>query len=506
MNARSPISLVVAAGVAVIFVTLSALIALRSITRVEYDAAGKAATSLAQSPRARAASATTGIAIHGDSVARAHALSLSARERRLMMSEDRVLVLGRGSIRVVTAPIKDRDDWDIVGVAAVLARPYREVAVPLALLGLGAALAMLAALTGIRRIAQKPDLVARVLVGAGAAILALTSAALSQALARIPRASSALLGLVAVSAAGAVCAAAWVASGRRRPALLHETVTAWGFLAPSLIHLIVFTAGPLLFALFISFHRWDLLDPVKPFVGLGNYAELMRDRSFLNALVNTALYSLYVPVTMVLALGAALALNQPLRGIGALRTIVFMPYVASFVALAIVWQWMFNYDFGLLNRLLSGVRLPPIDWLGDPRTALAAVMVVSAWVQLGYQMVIYLAALQGIPETLYEAARLDGADYWQRFRHITVPLLRPATIYILVTGIIWSFQVFTLIYVMTEGGPLHSTEVVVYQIYQNAWEFRRMGYAAAMSWILFGLLFFVTLLQWKTLNRKIEYA
>ena len=268
----------------------------------------------------------------------------------------------------------------------------------------------------------------------------------------------------------------------------------------------MFFVGPLFFTLWVSTHRWDLLAAEKPFIGLANYREMFRDPLFWNALRNTAIYALYVPVTMALALGAALIVNQRLRGIRFIRAVVFLPYVVSYVAIAIVWQWIFNFDYGLLNHVLRLVNLPPVDWLANPKTALVAVMIVSAWVQVGYQMVVYLAGLQGIPESFYEAARLDGARGWQRLRYITLPLLRPVTVFIFVTGVIWSFQVFTLVYVMTEGGPVHSTDVLVYQIYQNAWEFRRLGYASAMSWVLFALLLALTLIQWRVLNRRVDSA
>jgi multiple sugar transport system permease protein len=241
-------------------------------------------------------------------------------------------------------------------------------------------------------------------------------------------------------------------------------------------------------------------------VGLGNYRELLADPLFWKALRNTALYSLYVPVTMLLALGAALLLNQPLRGVRVLRAIVFIPTVVSYVAIAMVWQWMYHADYGLFNyviRLLGGTGT---DWLGNPSTALIAVMIVSAWVQLGYQMIVYLAGLQGIPGHLIEAARLDGAGAWQRFRYVVWPLLRPVSLFLFITGVIWSFQVFALVYVMTEGGPLHATDVLVYQIYQQAFEFRRMGYASALSWVLFAILAGLTFAQWRLLNRRVEHA
>jgi multiple sugar transport system permease protein len=465
----------------------------------------------------------------------AGAPSLPAGARERILSEDAPLALGRGTTRVVTAPVKDADDWDIVAAVGVVVHPWRFLPA-FVLLGLLIAIVSgTAALAALRRIAHHPGATARALLAVGASLLAGGSVGQGWALTMrlhaaqrlsglaesaagapaLPHASAlafpspfavALLhALVAAAAVAALLAAAWLASARRRPAEVRETVAAWGFLAPSLAHLLLFTGGPLVFALYLSVHRWDLLSEARPFVGLANYRELWRDALFLNALRNTAVYSLYVPITMVLALGAALALDQRLKGIRVLRAIVFMPYVASFVAIAIVWQWIFNFDFGLLNRGLALFHLPAVDWLGNPRTALIAVMIVSAWVQLGYQMIIFLAGLQGIPEELYEAARLDGAGAWQRFRRITLPLLRPVSGFVLITGVIWSFHAFTLVYMMTEGGPVHATDVIVYQIYQNAWEFRRMGYASAMSWVLFALLMGLTLVQWRLLNRQADH-
>lgn len=445
---------------------------------------------------------------------------------------DRVVIHGRWLTRAVSVPVKDADAWDIVGLVAVQAAPLRDLALPLTALLLAAALAAALARRGIDRLAEEPALPAYAAMIPPVAVLTIVMAvlAVTQRL-RIEAAAAALppvtsrmrfdalalplpsavlsalgLALILALTIAVLLAAGWAAAARRRAGERRETLTAWSFLAPSALHLLVFTAGPLLFTLYLSFHDWDLLSLERPFVGLGNYREMAGDPLFWRSLANTALYALYVPVSMALALGAALVLNQPLRGLPVLRAIVFLPTVVSYVAIAVVWQWMFNVDFGLLNYLLRALRLPAVDWLGDPRTALVAVMIVSAWVQLGYQMVIYLAGLQGIPAHLLEAATLDGASRWGRFRHITLPLLRPVTVYLAVTGIIWSFQVFTLVYVMTEGGPVHATDVVVYRIYQNAWEFRRMGYASAMSWVLFAILLGLTLLQWRTLNRRIDDA
>ncbi|MFN2398920.1 MAG: carbohydrate ABC transporter permease [Gemmatimonadaceae bacterium] len=522
-------AIIVAAGAILIYFALSAIVLVRTFASYEYarvaDIALSVARDLAREPEAQ--SRGDSLLIVAESSAIAASVSLTQSDRQRMFREDKPLVLGSGVTRLVTAPVKDSDDWEIVGAVGVATNPYEKTTLPLAILVLGATAAGATAVAGLNRISSRSDRKARGMIAVSVVCALLTTIgilllireagqtlqpadAAPPAGSMLPpagfRSTALILTLIMTLCAATVCATGWVASARRHPAALRETLVAWGFLAPSLVHLLIFSAGPLVFALFISFHRWDLVDPVKPFVAAANYIELFRDPLFWNALRNTAIYSLYVPLTMMLALAAAMILNQPLRGIGLLRTMVFMPYVASFVAIAIVWQWIFNFDFGLLNWLLAVLHVSSVDWLGNPRTALLAVMIVAGWVQMGYQMVIYLAALQGIPEPLYEAASLDGARAWDRFRHITLPLLQPASIFIFVTGVIWSFQVFTLVYVMTEGGPLHSTDVLVYQIYQNAWEFSRMGYAAAMSWVLFAILFLVTLAQWKLLNRKVDYA
>ncbi len=307
------------------------------------------------------------------------------------------------------------------------------------------------------------------------------------------------------AALAALAVAVFVARNLRQPTYLRKALLGYAFLGPSALHLLVFSLGPVLFALYVSFHNWGLIDPVRPFVGLGNYAQLLRDPDFWNSIKNTALYTLHVPVGMALSLGIALVMNQRIRGVHVLRTIFFLPSVTSFVAIAMIWQWIYNPDFGLLNWALSLVHLGPFPWLNDPATALLSLMLLAIWIQAGYQMVIFLAGLQGIPQYLYDAAIVDGASRWQRFRRITLPMLRPTTFFVLVTSVIGSFQVFTQVYVMTEGGPLKSTEVIVYSIYKNAWEYLRMGYASAMSWVLFAIVMLITLIQFRYLGKRVEY-
>lgn len=292
-----------------------------------------------------------------------------------------------------------------------------------------------------------------------------------------------------------------LAKQREWPALIKG----YGFLLPSFLLLLVFVFTPLFFSFYLSFHQWNVVSANKPFVGLENFQTLLSDRQFWNALKNTAIYALHVPAGMAASLLVALLMNRKIRGVNFLRTLFFLPSVSSFVAIALVWQWMYHPQFGLANYLLSFFGLPTLNWLRDPATALVSIMLMSIWMGLGYQMVIFLAGLQGIPLELYEAARTDGANAWQRFWKITLPLLMPTTFFILVTSLIGSFQVFASIYVMTEGGPLHSTDVVVYHIYQNAWEYLKMGYASAMSWVLFVIVMIATWLQFKFFKNRMGY-
>lgn len=310
-------------------------------------------------------------------------------------------------------------------------------------------------------------------------------------------------GGTAALALAIVFLASVVAKYHQRPVKLKQLLAGYGFVLPAGLHLLLFSLGPILFALFISFHAWSILSPERPFVGLGNYREVVTSREFWNSLKNTALYVLHVPAGMLVSLGLALLLNRSrMPGLGLLRTIFYLPSITSFVAIALVWQWIYNPDFGLFNYALSLLGLGPLPWLHDPATALLSLMLMAIWIQAGYQMVIFLAGLQNIPAYLYEAARIDGAGPWQRFVHITLPQLRPTTFFILVTSVIGSFQVFTQIYVMTEGGPLQATEVIVYYIYKNAWDYLRMGYASAMSFILFAIILLLTLLQFRLMGRR----
>jgi ABC-type sugar transport system permease subunit len=494
-----------ALGVALTWAVASAAVAWIALTGID------------RASRSREALAAAA-AQHGVAPSPAWPAELSARDAAAVRADETPLVVRSAGATLITAPVKDADDWDIVGAVAVRARAAERAVAVLAPVAVALLLGVvLVTWPPVARRAVRARLLAHALV-VGAVVVAVArqlaasvtmlapTASPPPALERMALAPPSLgfVTLLLTLLAGAALLGQWVViwhhANRGRPARVRETLGAWGFIAPSLAHLLVFTIAPVGFLVWISVHNWDLLATDRPFVGLAHFRELGADALFWRALRNGLVYALYVPATMLAALVAALVLDQPLRGIKLLRVVVFLPFVASTVAIALVWQWLLHRDFGLLNVALAALHLPRVDWLGDPATALPALMLVSAWSQLGYMMVIYLAGLQAIPTALLEAARLDGASAWQRFRLIRWPLLRPVSTYLLLTGIIWSFHGFTLVYVMTEGGPAHATDVLVYRIYQTAWEFRRFDVAAAMSVVLCVVLLALTALQWRTVK------
>ncbi len=289
-----------------------------------------------------------------------------------------------------------------------------------------------------------------------------------------------------------------------QPRVFRRHLIAWSFLAPATLHLAVFTVGPLATAAWLSLHRWSLLDAARPFVGLTNYVRLLGDGMFWNAIKNTVVFALHVPASMAIALSLALLIQRRARGIVFLRAMLFLPTITSLVAVAMVWQWMLHDEYGLFNWVLSLAGIGPVHWLSSPSTALLSLMVMATWMVVGYQMILFQAGLAAIPSDLYDAARIDGAGVWRRFVHVTLPGLRHTLFFVLVTSVIGSFQVFGAVYVMTEGGPLHATDVAVFHIYREAWEYLRFGDAAAMSWVLFAIIFVATWIQFRTLEQRIE--
>jgi len=277
------------------------------------------------------------------------------------------------------------------------------------------------------------------------------------------------------------------------------------FLLPSLLGLLVFKLIPIISSLGLTLFEWDLLTPPE-FVGLGNFERLIKDRDFLSALQHTLTFIIgYIPLVMALGLGVAVALNQRIRGKTAFRTLFYLPVVSSWVAVALLWKWIFNPRFGLVNFGLSLLGIDGPGWLFDPNWAMPAIILTSVWKDIGFVMIMFLAGLQGIPEVYYEAASIDGATSWQRFWRITLPLLSPTTFFALVITLINSFQLFDQVWIMTGGGPAGATSVVVEQIVNNAFRYSRMGYAATLSWALFALVFLITIFQMRLQRRWVTY-
>ena len=280
-----------------------------------------------------------------------------------------------------------------------------------------------------------------------------------------------------------------------------EARAGWLLVSPALLAIAAFFAVPLVAALFLSLTDFDIYAVADlanlRFVGLGNYARLLQDAAFWQAVRTTIVYVvLGVPLTLALALGGALLLDSKLaRFRGVLRTVFFAPVVTTLVAVAVVWRYLYHPRFGLFNHMLGMVGVPPVDWLGNPRWAIVAITLLAVWRSFGYGLVIYVAGLQAIPRSLYEAAELDGAGPWRQFRDITLPLLKPTTLFVAVITTVGLFQIFAEPYVMTRGGPLGATTSVAMLMYQQGFRWWSMGNAAAIAFVLFALVLLASGLQ-----------
>jgi multiple sugar transport system permease protein len=292
---------------------------------------------------------------------------------------------------------------------------------------------------------------------------------------------------------------------RRGGPLSGEGRWALVFLAPTLLGLAVLSAGPILATLGISLTKWDLLTAPKP-VGLDNYTALLSDDRFLKALRNTFFYTIVsVPLGLAIALGLALALNVRIRGIAWIRTAYFLPVVTSTIAIALVWQWIYSPESGLLNEVIGLVGIPAQKWLGDPTLAMPAIIAMSIWQGLGVNVIIFLAGLQAIPTELLDAASVDGAGRWARFRGVVLPLLTPAIFFTGVLSLIGSFQVFDQVFVLARPRPTDATITIVYFIYENGFKFFKMGYASAASWVLFLIVALFTAIYFWSQDRWVHY-
>lgn len=294
---------------------------------------------------------------------------------------------------------------------------------------------------------------------------------------------------------------------KSRPLIYQQGRSAILFLSPTLLVFSAFILFPVLFSFYLSFHKWNMFSQERAFVGLENYTRVLQSAEFWSVLKNTAVYTLgTVPLNMAFALLVAYFLHKKVFGKKFLRTAFFTPVIISAVAAAVIWRWIYEPNFGLLNYFLSWFGLPSVNWLNDPTAAMSALIIMGVWKTFGVNMVLFAAGLEAIPQHYYEAAEIDGAGKWSKFWKITLPLLSPTTFFIVVMSIIGSFQVFDIVYVLTSGGPLGTTKVLVFYLYEQAFKFFEMGYASAVAYLLFALIFILTLLQIRFLQRRVHYT
>ncbi len=287
----------------------------------------------------------------------------------------------------------------------------------------------------------------------------------------------------------------------------REALTGWVFVSPALVTQILFIYFPLGWSFFVSFFRWNLIRPMR-FIGFDNYTSMFTSSDFWSSMSVTFIYvAVTVPVSILIGLLLALLVNLPwLKGKGVFRTFFYIPVITSMAAAAVIWAWIFEGNVGLLNYFLSWFGVKSINWLSDPDYALIALMIIGIWKRIGYNMVLFLAGLQVIPRTYYEAADIDGASTFSKFTSITWPLLSPTTLFVTVMQFIASFRVFVSVSVITRGGPANSTRVITFYLYENAFAYLKFGYAAAISVVMFLMMVVFTLIQFRFSKRRVHYA
>lgn len=280
----------------------------------------------------------------------------------------------------------------------------------------------------------------------------------------------------------------------------NQNLAAWIFILPALLGTFIFIIIPVICSFGLSFTSWDMLNPIN-FVGLENYKLLFKDNLFYKILLNTIVFALSTSVLgVIIPLILAAILNSKIRGSEFYKTVYFLPFITPMVVIGIVWAWIFDPNIGFLNQVLH----IHINWLYDSKFAMPALIIVSVWKLIGYNMIIFLSALSSVSQSLFEAAKIDGANAYQTFKNVTIPLLSPTIFFVVIITAISSFQVFDLIYLMTQGGPFDSTNVLVYSIYKNAFEYFNIGKASAIAYVLFVIILILTLIQWH-FRKKIVY-
>jgi multiple sugar transport system permease protein len=287
-----------------------------------------------------------------------------------------------------------------------------------------------------------------------------------------------------------------------------ENLTGVLFVSPMLIGVSVLVLLPIFATFALSFADWSFITPLSQlkWVGFDNFTRLFEDTVFLKSLRNNAIFVLTVPICMAISLLIAVAIDRNVYLKGFFKVAFFMPYISSVVAIAVVWQVLFHPSQGPINQVLMslGIENPPL-WIADPNFALISIMIIQIWISIGFNMIIYLAGLQSIPRDLYEAADIDGANAWVKFKHITLPMISPTSFFLFITGIISTFKVFDLIAVLTKGGPMNSTSMIVWNLYDTAFVNLKIGYASAMAVVLFIVVFGITVFQWIGQKKWVNY-
>jgi multiple sugar transport system permease protein len=281
----------------------------------------------------------------------------------------------------------------------------------------------------------------------------------------------------------------------------REALVALMFLLPGLVMFLVFTLGPAVFSILAGFTKWNgLAEPI--WVGIDNYIQLAQDGLFIRSLLNTVVYTvLFVVMVIASSTGVALLLNSKARGISVARFLWLLPFVTDMISVSMVWTWLYHFRFGVINYLLGLVGIPPQAWLGSPELAMLSLVILSVWRWTGYYAIIVLAGLQSVPVSLYDAAKIDGANRWQTLRNVTLPMLSPTIFFVMVMAVISSFQVFEQMWVMTKGGPNDATISVAMFLYIQGFQFLNMGYASAVAWVLFIIIFALSVINWRVRRR-----
>lgn len=279
-----------------------------------------------------------------------------------------------------------------------------------------------------------------------------------------------------------------------------QNYAAWIFILPAILGTLIFIIIPVICSFGLSFTKWDLLNPIE-FVGFKNYIEIFHSGLFYKILINTVVFALSTSILgVIIPLILASILNSKIRGSEFFKTAYFLPFITPMVVIGIVWTWIFDPNIGLLNQVLH----IHINWLYDSKFAMPALIIVSVWKLIGYNMIIFLSSLSAISQSMFEAAKIDGANSYQTFKNVTIPLMSPTIFFVVIITAISSFQIFDLIYLMTQGGPFDSTNVLVYAIYKNAFEYFNVGKASAIAYVLFVIILVLTLIQW-SLRKKLVY-